>query len=74
MSSPTTGPTRSKATVFCEGNFAEIDGKTANGLVRQSERYQITSVIDSTKSGRDAGEVLDGVATAYRSSPTSPPH
>ena len=31
--------------MFCEGNFAEIDGKTANGLVRQSERYEVTSVI-----------------------------
>jgi len=61
MSSSTSGPTRPKATVFCEGNFAEIDGKTANGLVRQSERYEITSVIDSTKAGSDAGEVLDGV-------------
>jgi len=55
------GPARIKATVFCEGNFAEIDGKTANGLVRQSEQYAITSVIDSTKAGRDAGEVLDAV-------------
>ncbi|HEY1737491.1 MAG TPA: DUF1611 domain-containing protein, partial [Acidimicrobiia bacterium] len=55
-------PTRPTATVFCEGNFAEIDGKTANGLVRQSERYAIASVIDSTKAGRDSGEVLDGVA------------
>ena len=61
MSSSTSGTTRPKATVFCEGNFAEIDGKTANGLVRQSEQYEITSVIDSTKAGRDAGEVLDGV-------------
>jgi uncharacterized NAD-dependent epimerase/dehydratase family protein len=61
MSSSTSGLTRPKATVFCEGNFAEIDGKTANGLVRQSERYEITSVIDSTKAGRDSGEVLDGV-------------
>ena len=61
MSSSTSGPSRPKATVFCEGNFAEIDGKTANGLVRQSERYEITSVIDSTKAGCDAGEVLDGV-------------
>jgi uncharacterized NAD-dependent epimerase/dehydratase family protein len=60
MSSSTSGPTRRTATVFCEGNFAEIDGKTANGLVRQSERYEITSVIDSTKAGCDAGEVLDG--------------
>src|SRR5436309_12032960 len=61
MSSSTRNSTRSRATVFCEGNFAEIDGKTANGLVRQSERYEITSVIDSTKAGCDAGEVLDGV-------------
>jgi len=61
LSSSNSGPTRPRATVFCEGNFAEIDGKTANGLVRQSERYEITSVIDSTKAGADAGEVLDGV-------------
>src|SRR3954453_22480664 len=61
MSSSTSGPTRRTATVFCEGNFAEIDGKTANGLVRQSERCEVTSVIDSTKAGCDAGEVLDGV-------------
>jgi uncharacterized NAD-dependent epimerase/dehydratase family protein len=54
------GQARSKATVFCEGNFGEIDGKTANGLVRQSERYEITSIIDSTKAGLDAGDVLDG--------------
>ena len=35
-----------------------IDGKTANGLVRYSEKYQILSVIDSTKAGLDAGSVL----------------
>ena len=46
------------AIVYCEGNFGEIDGKTANGLVRHSERYEILSVIDSEKAGRDAGEVL----------------
>lgn len=46
------------ATVYCEGNFGAIDGKTANGLVRHSERYEILSVIDSEKAGRDAGEVL----------------
>ncbi|WP_139309828.1 DUF1611 domain-containing protein [Teredinibacter haidensis] len=47
------------AIVYCEGNFAAIDGKTANGLVRHSERYKILSVIDSEKSGLDAGMVLD---------------
>ncbi|PKQ27290.1 MAG: DUF1611 domain-containing protein [Actinobacteria bacterium HGW-Actinobacteria-4] len=51
---------RPLATVFCEGNFAKIDGKTANGLVRHSERYSIASVIDSDHAGLDAGLVLDG--------------
>ncbi len=46
------------AVVYCEANFGELDGKTANGLVRHSERYRILSVIDSTKDGLDTGEVL----------------
>jgi uncharacterized NAD-dependent epimerase/dehydratase family protein len=50
------------AIVYCEGNFGAIDGKTANGLVRHSERYEILSVIDSEKTGRDAGEILGEVA------------
>jgi len=51
---------RPTAIVYCEGNFADIDGKTANGLVRYSERYEILAVIDSEKAGLDAGAVLDG--------------
>jgi uncharacterized NAD-dependent epimerase/dehydratase family protein len=47
------------AVVYCEANFGAIDGKTANGLVRRSEKYQITSVIDSEQAGADAGAVLD---------------
>lgn len=47
------------AIVYCEGNFAKIDGKTANGLVRHSEAYAILSVIDSTHRGQDSGLVLD---------------
>ncbi len=50
----------STAVVYCEANFGEIDGKTANGLVRHSEKYEIVSVIDSTQSGRDTGDVLVG--------------
>lgn len=46
------------AVVYCEGNFGLTDGKTANGLVRHSERYEILSVIDGTQAGRDAGEAL----------------
>ncbi len=47
------------AIIYCEGNFAAPDGKTANGLVRHSEKYKILSVIDSEKAGLDAGSVLD---------------
>jgi Uncharacterized conserved protein len=46
------------AVVYCEANFGLMDGKTANGLVRYSEKYQILSVIDSTQAGLDAGDVL----------------
>ncbi|WP_411845613.1 DUF1611 domain-containing protein [Roseibacillus persicicus] len=47
------------AIVYCEGQFGEIDGKTANGLVRHSEKYEIPSIIDSQRTGQDAGAVLD---------------
>lgn len=47
------------AIIYCESNFARVDGKTANGLVRHSEKYRIVAVIDSTKAGLDAGQVLD---------------
>ena len=43
---------------IAKANFGDIDGKTANGLVRYSEKYEILSVIDSEQAGRDAGVVL----------------
>ena len=49
-----------KALVYCEGAFNTPNGKTAHGLVRFTERYDIVGVIDSTYGGKDAGEVLDG--------------
>lgn len=52
--------TRPVAIVYCEGNFARIDGKTANGLVRSSQRYRIAAIIDSTRQGADAGLTLGG--------------
>jgi hypothetical protein len=54
------GKRTATAIVYCEANFGAIDGKTANGLVRHSERYEILSVIDSEKAGLDTGMVLDG--------------
>ena len=49
-----------KAVILCDGYFGQSTGKTANGLVRYSKRYAIVGVIDRSKSGRDAGDVLDG--------------
>ncbi|MBS9716899.1 DUF1611 domain-containing protein [Pseudohalocynthiibacter aestuariivivens] len=49
------------AVVYCEGNFAKIDGKTANGLIRHSQAYRVLSVIDSNHDGSDSGLVLDNV-------------
>ncbi|MGB7183306.1 MAG: DUF1611 domain-containing protein [Burkholderiaceae bacterium] len=51
------GPT---AVVYAEGLFGELDGKTANGLARSSEKYKILSVIDSTRAGVDSGIFLEG--------------
>ena len=49
------------AVVYSEAFFGTPDGKTANGLVRHSERYEILAVIDSTKAGADSGAYLDDV-------------
>ncbi|RLL48377.1 DUF1611 domain-containing protein [Oceanobacillus piezotolerans] len=47
------------AVVYCEYQFGSMDGKTANGLVREPGKYNIVGIIDSTKAGLDAGEYLD---------------
>ncbi len=51
-----------KAVVYCEGAFGTTNGKTAHGLVRRCRRYEISSVVDSTHAGQDAGALLDGKA------------
>ena len=51
------------AIIYCEGAFNTTNGKTAHGLVRFTDRYQVLSVIDSRYAGQDAGEVLDGKAS-----------
>lgn len=48
-----------RALVYCEGAFNTPNGKTAHGLVRFTERYEVVGVLDSRYTGRDAGEVLD---------------
>jgi len=47
------------AVIYCEKQFGSMDGKTANGLIRNSGIYEILGVIDSTKAGLDSGEFLD---------------
>ncbi len=48
-----------RAIVYCEGAFGTLNGKTAHGLVRRTERYEVLSVVDSRRAGHDAGELLD---------------
>jgi uncharacterized NAD-dependent epimerase/dehydratase family protein len=57
---PASLPLGSTAVVYCEGQFGQPDGKTANGLVRHSEKYEILGIVDSVRAGLDAGTVLDG--------------
>jgi uncharacterized NAD-dependent epimerase/dehydratase family protein len=45
---------------IAKGAFNTPNGKTAHGLVRFTERYEVLGVIDSNYAGQDAGEVLDG--------------
>lgn len=46
------------AIIYCEGAFSTPNGKTAHGLVRRTERYNILSVVDSTNAKKDAGLLL----------------
>jgi len=49
------------AVVLTNGSLAHPDAKTAHGLIRGSERFEIIGVIDPNSAGQDAGEVLDGI-------------
>lgn len=49
-----------RALVYADGAFNTPNGKTAHGLVRFTERYEVVGVIDHKYAGRDAGMVLDG--------------
>lgn len=51
-----------KALIYCIGAFNTPNGKTAHGLVRFTERYEIIGVLDPAYAGKDAGMVLDGRA------------
>lgn len=47
--------------IILTGGFLDSgNAKTAHGLIRGTERFNIVGVIDEKSAGRDAGEVLDG--------------
>jgi len=51
---------KKKAIVLTNGMLDRHDAKTAHGLIRGTERFEIVGVIDQLHAGKDAGVVLDG--------------
>lgn len=51
---------KKNAIVITGGYLDSISAKTAHGLIRGTERFNIVGVIDDKHAGRDAGEILDG--------------
>ena len=51
---------KSNAILITGGYLDTISAKTAHGLIRGTDRFNILGVIDSKHVGKDAGEVLDG--------------
>lgn len=51
---------KSNAIVITAGYLDTASGKTAHGLIRGTDRFNILGVIDPKQAGKDAGEVLDG--------------
>ncbi len=51
---------KSNAIVLTAGYLDSENGKTAHGLIRGTERFNILGIVDAETAGRDAGEVLDG--------------
>ncbi|TAF67308.1 MAG: DUF1611 domain-containing protein [Cytophagales bacterium] len=49
------------AVLLTQDLFKTKNAKTAHGLVRGSERFQIWGVIDQAAAGNDAGMLLDGI-------------
>ncbi len=54
------------AIILTDRNLEKDHCKTAHGLIRGTERFDIQGVIDPENAGCDAGEVLDGI---YRDIP-----
>ncbi|MBM3177505.1 MAG: DUF1611 domain-containing protein [Bacteroidetes bacterium] len=46
--------------IITAGYLNSSSGKTAHGLIRGTDRFNIIGVVDEKSAGKDAGEVLDG--------------
>jgi uncharacterized NAD-dependent epimerase/dehydratase family protein len=53
--------TTGSAVILTNGLLATADAKTAHGLIRGTDRFEIQGVIDQNHAGRDAGDILDGI-------------
>ncbi len=51
---------KKRAIIITGGLFDKSNAKTAHGLIRVSNRFDIQAVIDERFSGQDAGTLLDG--------------
>jgi uncharacterized NAD-dependent epimerase/dehydratase family protein len=51
---------KSNAIIISGGYLHTGSAKTAHGLIRGTDRFNIVGVIDDKNTGKDAGEVLDG--------------
>lgn len=51
---------KSKALVITGGFLETNSAKTAHGLIRGTDRFEIVGIVDEKHAGKDAGEVLDG--------------
>ncbi|MEO0585109.1 MAG: DUF1611 domain-containing protein [Bacteroidota bacterium] len=55
---------KGKAVIYTQDKFVQNYAKTAHGLIRGSERYEVVAVIDRAHAGQEAGTLLDGEARA----------
>lgn len=51
---------KSNAIIITGDSLDTLSAKTAHGLIRGTDRFNIIGVIDAKQAGKDAGEVLDG--------------
>ena len=51
---------KSAAIVLANRLYKTPNGKVAHGLIRGSDRFRVTAVVDPDCAGQDAGEALDG--------------